>query len=121
MSIASSTTATIAVRKVKEPVVAPYLYTTKFNKTQDLLFAGGAGKNEMRVYDWNTGSIVANISNLPQPIICSAQANNSSMFCFGAVDSRVRVFNIVNSSSQFSVSDSQSISGASLSQATKKK
>jgi len=59
-------------KKLKEPTVAPYLYTTKFNTAQDLLFCGGAGKNEMRVYDWESGSIVANISNLPKPILCGA-------------------------------------------------
>lgn len=94
-------------KKAKEPAVAPYLYTTKFNAQQDLLFCGGAGKNEMRVYDWESGSIVANISNLPKPITCGAQAANSSMFCFGAVDSRIRIFNIVNQASS-SARDTQS-------------
>lgn len=80
----------------KNPDVAPYIYTTKFNKEQDLLFAGGAGKNEFRVFDFATGSLVANISHLPKPIVCGAQANNSSMFTFGSVDSRLRIFSIDN-------------------------
>ena len=51
---------------------APMLYTTCFNKTEDLLFCGGAGKNEMRVFDWQTGNIVALIGNLPKSILCGA-------------------------------------------------
>ena len=80
--------------------MAPYIYTTKFNKEQDLLFAGGAGKNEMRVFDFASGSLDANISNLPKPIVCGTQAHNSSMFCFGSVDSRIRIFNIDNKANQ---------------------
>lgn len=38
---------------------APYIYTTTFNQKQDLLFCAGAGKNEMRIFDFNSGSIVA--------------------------------------------------------------
>jgi hypothetical protein len=50
----------------------------------------------MRIFDWSTGSIVANISNIPKAIICGTQSHNSSMFAFGAADSRIRIFNIVN-------------------------
>ena len=73
---------------------APYLYTTLFNKQQDLLFAGGAGRNELRVYDWDSGNIVVMVSNLPRAVMSGATANNSNMFSFGAADSKVRIFNI---------------------------
>lgn len=48
-----------------------------FNKRQDLLFAGGAGRNEMRVFDWESGQIVGMISNLPAAVMSGACANNS--------------------------------------------
>lgn len=92
-------TETTASRKQvsKDKSAAPYLYTTSFNKKQDLLFCGGAGKNEMRVFDWESGSIVANIGNLPKAITCGTQAHKTSTFCFGSVDSRIRIFNIETS------------------------
>lgn len=74
----------------------PFIYSTIFNKKQDLLFASGAGRNEMRIFDWETGSIVAMISNIPRAILCADIAHKSSMFAFGAQDSKVRYFNIQN-------------------------
>ena len=65
-----------------------------FNQKQDLLFAGGAGKNEMRVFDWESGSIVAMVSNIPRSILCADVAKHSDMFAFGAADSKVRFFDI---------------------------
>ena len=95
---ASGTTAETksTTRKALEPSssVAPYLYTFAFNKRQDLLYAGGAGKNEMRVFDWETGNIVAMVSNIPKSILCGETAHRSGMFAFGAADSKVRIFNI---------------------------
>ena len=77
-------------------VFAPQLYTTLFNKNEDLLFCGGAGKNEMRVFDWQTGNIVALIGNLPKSVLCGA-VTQGSKFCFGSADSRVRIFDIQSS------------------------
>ncbi len=81
---------------------APYLYTCSLNKKQDLLFAGGAGKNELRVFDFESGNIVGMVSNLPKAIMCGDNANRSNIFAFGAADSKVRIFNIqqVTSSQQ---------------------
>lgn len=72
----------------------PFIYSAIFNKKQDLLFAGGAGRNEMRIFDWETGGIVAMVSNIPRAIMCADIANKSNMFVFGAQDSKVRYFNI---------------------------
>ena len=83
-------------------VFPPQLYTTFFNKSEDLLFAGGAGKNEMRVFDWNTGNIVALIGNLNKSVLCGAISKNTK-FCFGSADSRVRIFDIQSSQSTHSV------------------
>ena len=65
-----------------------------FNRDQSLLFAGGSGINEMRIFDWDTGSIVARISHLPKSILCGAVANNSDTFMFGSADSRARIFEV---------------------------
>jgi len=51
----SSTTAATKVgtgpirKKAKEP---PYLYTLNFNKSETMIFAGGAGRAEYRIFDW---------------------------------------------------------------------
>jgi len=47
------------------------------NKQENLIFAGGAGKNEMRLFDFDTGNIVAMIGNLPKSVLCGALANTS--------------------------------------------
>ena len=73
-----ATTAATRKRKKDKPSVAPFLYTTMINKREDLLFAGGAGKNEMRVFDFNTGNIVAMIGGLPKSVLCGALANTSN-------------------------------------------
>ena len=64
------------------------------NKREDMIFAGGAGKNEMRIFDFETGNIVAMIGNLPKSVLCGALANTSNQFAFGSADSRVRIFDI---------------------------
>lgn len=74
--------------------VAPYLYSACFNARQDLLFCAGAGKNECRVFDWETGNIVGMVSNIPKAIMCGDTANTSGLFAFGAADSKARLFNI---------------------------
>lgn len=33
-----------------------------FNRKQDLILAGGAGANEVRIFDYETGNIVCKIS-----------------------------------------------------------
>ena len=48
----------------------------------------------MRIFDWDSGNIVARVSHLPKSILCGAVANNSDMFMFGSADSKARVFDI---------------------------
>jgi len=48
----------------------------------------------MRIFDWDSGNIVARISHIPKSILCGAVANSSDMFMFGSADSNARVFNI---------------------------
>ena len=90
----SSTTAAtkeITSRTTKSKL-APYLYTTMFNSQNNLLLAGGAGRNEFRIFDWDTGDVVAMIDNVPKAILCGAVAGNSDRFVFGSADSRIRMF-----------------------------
>lgn len=105
----AATTATMRARRNKDkPSIAPFIYTTMINKTEDLIFAGGAGKNEMRVFNLETGAIVAMIGNLPKSVLCGALANTSSKFAFGSADSRVRIFDINETSGNSVMSHSQS-------------
>jgi hypothetical protein len=74
--------------------IAPYLYTVNFNHDETLLMAGGAGRNEFKIFDWKTGKVMCNINNIPKAIICGAVAKNSNRFVFGATDARMRMFDI---------------------------
>ena len=52
------------------PRTAPMLYATMFNKKQDLILAGGAGVNQARVFDYDTGNIVCIISDMERSVLC---------------------------------------------------
>ena len=56
--------------------------------------AGGAGANQVRCFDFNTGTILAVISDLPRAVLGMCNANTSNDFAFGTVDSKVRVFSL---------------------------
>lgn len=90
----NATTAVTRQRRPDKPFNAPFIYTTMLNKREDMIFAGGAGKNEMRIFDFESGNIIAMIGNLPKSVLCGALANTSSQFAFGCADSRVRIFDI---------------------------
>ena len=76
-STEASTTA-MKKRLSDKPSVAPFIYTTMISRQEDLIYAGGAGKNEMRIFDFDTGNIVALISNLPKSVLCGALGNASN-------------------------------------------
>mmetsp|Transcript_707 Transcript_707/g.990 ORF Transcript_707/g.990 Transcript_707/m.990 type:complete len:215 (-) Transcript_707:240-884(-) len=65
-------------RKKDTPHIAPFIYTCMLSAREDLIFAGGAGKNEMRLFDFDSGNIVAMIGNLPKSVLCGALANKSN-------------------------------------------
>jgi COMPASS component SWD3 len=69
---------------------APFIYTCMFNNTTNMVMAGGAGSNQVRLFDYDTGSIVCMISDLPKAVICMSKANTSNEFVFGSVDSKIR-------------------------------
>jgi|TARA_B110000305_G_C19367294_1_gene602585 hypothetical protein len=53
--------------------------------------AAGAGANQVRLFDYNTGNILCVISDLPKAVLCMTKANTTSDFAFGSVDSKVRI------------------------------
>lgn len=96
VSANSSTEASSAAQKsvsdrpINKP--PPYLYTLNFNSNETLLMAGGAGRNEFRVFDWQTEQVVAMVNNIPKAILCASVAKQSDKFVFGSADSRIRMF-----------------------------
>lgn len=65
-------------KQKKRPSAAPFLYATMFSRKQDLIFAGGAGKNEFRIFDYETGNIVCIISDMERSIMCMDIAKKST-------------------------------------------
>lgn len=59
-----------------KPKSPPMLYSAMFNKKQDLIFAGGAGRNEVRVFDYETGNIVCIISDMERSVLCMDVASS---------------------------------------------
>ena len=97
------------VRRADKPTIAPFIYTCMLSPREDLIFAGGAGKNEMRLFDFESGNIVAMIGNLPKSVLCGALANTTTQFAFGSADSRVRIFDITESENMSVMSSQRSM------------
>ena len=53
--------------------------------------AAGAGANQVRLFDYKTGNVICAITDMPKAILCMNQANNSSDFAFGSIDSKIRI------------------------------
>ena len=70
------------------------LYAACFNKKQDLIIAGGAGSNEVRIFDYNNGNLVGKISNLERSVLTIDTSKTSNLFAFGSSDSCLRVMDI---------------------------
>ena len=68
-----------------------------FSKKQDIVFAGGAGKNEMRLFDYETGNLICIISDMERCVMCMDIAKKSNNFAFGSGDSHIRIMDIVSS------------------------
>ena len=56
--------------------------------------AAGAGSNQVRLFDYETGNILCIVSDMPRPLLCMAKANTSSDFAFGSVDSKLRIMQV---------------------------
>ena len=70
---------------------AAMIYSAKFNNETNVIMACGAGDNQVRLFDYDTGAIVCQISSLQKPILCMSKANTCNDFAFGSTDSKVRV------------------------------
>lgn len=79
---------------------APMLYSAMFNHKQDMIMAAGAGANQVRLFDYNTGAVLCMISDMPRPILCMAKANTSTDFAFGSVDSKLRIMQMRQAASE---------------------
>ena len=73
---------------------APFIYAAQFSKKQDVIMAGGAGSNQVRCFDYETGQILSVISDLPRAVLGMCNANTSMDFAFGSVDSKIRIFSM---------------------------
>ena len=59
--------------------------------------AGGAGKNEVRIFDYASGNIVCAITEMERSILSMDIANTTQSFAFGSADSCVRIMDIGSS------------------------
>jgi WD40 repeat protein len=62
-----------------------------------LILAGGAGRNEVRVFDYASGNIVGIIGDMQRSVLSMDIANTTTGFAFGSADSCVRLMDIVSS------------------------
>lgn len=76
-----------------------YLYSARFSKNNpNYIFAGGAGKNEMKIFENNAdGSAsfrqVAGISELDSPCLSIETTRSGDVFAFGCQDGKVYICN----------------------------
>lgn len=56
---------------------APFLYSAIFSTYQDMVIAGGAGRNEVRVFDYESGEIVCIINQLGRSVTTIDKAHKS--------------------------------------------
>ena len=59
------------------PKTPPMLYAAMFSRKQDVILAGGAGANQVRIFDYETGNIVCMISDLERSVLCMDIANTT--------------------------------------------
>jgi len=83
----------------RRPHPAPFLYCAQFNKRKDTILVGGAGNNEVRVFDYESGNLMCNISEMERSVLSMDCANTQEAFCFGSSDSCLRVMDFVDSAS----------------------
>jgi WD40 repeat protein len=72
--------------------LAPYIYSAMFNNRYDTIMAAGAGQNQVRHFDYETGEVLAVITDVPKAVLCMTKAHHSHDFAFGSADHKVRIF-----------------------------
>ena len=74
---------------------AAFLYSAKFNHTGEFVIAGGGtGQNNLRVFRYEDGEIVANIHDLVKSVFSIDVCKTKDTFVFGSADSHVRIVDI---------------------------
>lgn len=69
------------------------LYSAMFTRRRDHVIAGGCGKqNEVKMFNYKTGDLVAEVLDVEKSVLCMDYANTSESFSFGTVDSKVHSF-----------------------------
>lgn len=59
-----------------------------------MIIAGGAGGNEVRIFDYESGNIVGKISNLERSVMTIDTSKLSNLFAFGSADSCLRIMDV---------------------------
>lgn len=76
------------------------IFTCQFQKhTHDIIIAGGAGANEIKVFDGDSQDPFEpcfKIKNLSRPCLSVDFSNKGDMFACAGGDGVIRVFNVVN-------------------------
>lgn len=76
-----------------------FLYGARFSKPQpDLIFTGGAGRNEIKIFENNidgtaTMRTLATITDLESPVLALDASKNGDTFAFGLQDGRIYLVN----------------------------
>jgi WD40 repeat protein len=70
--------------------VMPFVYSALFNNEHNKIFAGGAGDNDVRVFDATTYELLTAYCDLPKAVSCIGKACNTADFAFGSIDSKIR-------------------------------
>jgi len=59
-----------------------------------MILTGGAGKNQVRVFDYATGEIICIVSDMEKSVLCMDVAKSTNSFAFGSADSCLRIMDI---------------------------
>ena len=55
-----------------------------------MVIAGGCGfNNEVKLFNYKSGELVAQMSNVERSVLCCDYANTSESFAVGTVDSKI--------------------------------
>lgn len=73
---------------------APFIYSAQFNNKNDIIMAGGAGANQVRLFDYESGNLLTAITDMPRAILSIANSNTSNDFAFGSCDSKIRIMSV---------------------------
>ena len=63
------------------------LYSTKFiNPKKDFIIAGGADKNQAKIFEVSTGKVMSVIGNLMKPCLVTDSSSDSTLLAIGCAD-----------------------------------